>query len=138
MDFSTTIIYLASQESLMSKAMPQEIEVWYLLPALRSELAKILVSEHKLSQKDTANILGITESAISQYLKSKRGKEITFDPKELQKIRETANLIINDHHNLTKYLYNLSVFFRGSETICKLHKKHDDTLSEECKICMED
>jgi uncharacterized protein len=121
----------------MSKAMPQEIEVWYLLPALRSELAKILVSEHNLSQKETAIILGITESAISQYLKSKRGKEITFNKIELQKIRETAKLIISDRPHLTKYLYDLSVYFRGSDTICKLHKRHDESLSEECKICMD-
>ena len=43
----------------MSKTMPQEIEVWYLIPAIRREVANVLIAEHKLKQKMIAVILMI-------------------------------------------------------------------------------
>jgi hypothetical protein len=46
--------------------MPQEIEVWYIIPAIRKELAKRLVQHHEVAQKDVAELLGVTEAAISQ------------------------------------------------------------------------
>ena len=58
--------------------LPQEIEVWYVLPALRREYAKVLIKEHKLSQKGVAEILQVTESAISQYLTGKRASKVKF------------------------------------------------------------
>ena len=122
----------------MSKPMPQEIEVWYLLPALRREIAKILINDHSLSQKKVAKLLGITESAVSQYLKEKRGQEIKFKANDLEKIKDAAKKILDDKANLTKYIYELSVTFRGSKTICELHKKHDENLPDRCDICMEE
>ena len=41
----------------MQETMPQEIEVRYILPAIRRELARVFIEEHKLSQKETAKIL---------------------------------------------------------------------------------
>ena len=119
----------------MPQLMPQEVEVWYLIPALRSELSKIFVRDHKISQRKAAKILGITESAISQYLKSKRGKEIKFSADELKKVRSTAKDIISDPDNSMKHLYRLSKNMRGSDSMCKLHKKRDCSIGEDCDIC---
>ena len=66
--------------------MPQEVELWYLIPALRREIAKILVKDYDLSQVEIAKILKITESAVSQYLKEKRGNELKFTEKEIRKL----------------------------------------------------
>ena len=62
----------------MSKVMPQEIEVWYLIPALRREFTRIFIKDYGLTQKQTADILGITEAAISQYLRLKIANQIKF------------------------------------------------------------
>ena len=51
--------------------LPQEVIVWYLLPALRKELV-LEMKNFKLSQKDIAKKLNITEAAISQYMHNKR------------------------------------------------------------------
>lgn len=120
----------------MVKSMPQEIEVWYILPALRKELAKIFVTEYHLSQKETAQMLGLTESAISQYLNEKRATEVSFSQEDLGKIKETAKKIIRDKENLLKYLYDISMRFRGSKVICDIHRRHDKSLPEDCKVCM--
>lgn len=117
--------------------MPQEIEVWYILPALRKELAKIFVTEYKLSQKETAQMLGLTESAISQYLNEKRATEVSFSQEDLAKIKETAKKIVRDKEQVLKYLYDISTKFRGSQVICDIHRKHDKSLPEDCKVCME-
>ena len=45
--------------------LPQEIEVWYLIPAIRAELAKELLKEG-INQTKIASILNITNAAVSQ------------------------------------------------------------------------
>ena len=50
---------------------PQEIEVWYVLPAIRKELV-VTLKEKNLTQKKIAEFLNITEAAVSQYIKQKR------------------------------------------------------------------
>jgi predicted transcriptional regulator len=58
--------------------IPCELIVWYVLPSIRRELAKELVEKHNLKQAEVARRFGVTDAAISQYLKAKRGtsKEI--------------------------------------------------------------
>ncbi|WP_019178426.1 transcriptional regulator [Methanomassiliicoccus luminyensis] len=53
--------------------IPCELIVWYVLPSIRRELARELVEKHKLTQAEVARRFGVTDAAISQYLKSKRG-----------------------------------------------------------------
>ena len=62
--------------------IPCEVVVWYLLPTIRKELAKKLVSDYGYSQSKVARTFGLTDAAISQYLKNKRGENIvvTADP----------------------------------------------------------
>lgn len=115
--------------------MPQELDVWYLIPAIRRELAIIFTKEKKLSQKETAIILGLTESAISQYLKSKRAEELKFSLKNKEEIRKTAEKIISDKKNSIRYLYELSIKLRSSKCLCNLHREHDKDVSIYCNIC---
>lgn len=116
--------------------MPQEVEVWYLIPALRRELTKIFVKEHNFSQKETAKILGITEAAVSQYLKSKRGSEIKFPKKDVLMIKKIAGNIAKNPKSSMKELYDLCTHFRGSKTLCEMHKKMDKTVPKKCNACV--
>jgi len=50
-----------------------EMLVQDILPTARSLIAKKLISDYGLSQKQVAEKLGITQPAISQYNKSIRG-----------------------------------------------------------------
>lgn len=120
----------------MKQVMPQEVEVWYLLPALRRELTKIMIEEHGLSQKQVAKYLGVSEPAISQYQKSKRAGEIKFSKSDTEKIKKSARKMINDPDHMMKELYALSKQFRGNETICKIHKQKCNHLPDDCDICM--
>ena len=119
----------------MTRIMPQEIEVWYLIPALRKELAKIFIQDFDLSQKKAAEILGITNAAISQYLSSKRGSEIKFSKDEIAKIKKAAREIIGNEKDVMKKIYQLSVSLRGSKAICGIHMSQDKGVEKGCDIC---
>jgi predicted transcriptional regulator len=72
--------------------MSCEIVVWYVLPVLRSEIAKALVKQGK-SQREVAKLLGLTDAAISQYLKDKRGKAEWLDAEVHKMIQQAAKRV---------------------------------------------
>ena len=115
--------------------MPQEIEVWYLIPGIRRELAKTFIEKHNMSQKRISELLNITESAVSQYLKAKRGSEMKFDDGEIQLIEDAARRIVDNHLEANKEIYKLCVSFRGNPSLCEFHKGQDSTVDHDCKLC---
>ena len=116
-------------------SLPQELEIWYLIPALRRELTNIFISEFKLNQKQISKILGITESAVSQYLSSKRGDELKFSKDDLREIKKTAQKIISNKKNFNEHFYKLCIKLRGTENLCRLHRKHDKSVPKNCDLC---
>ncbi len=114
---------------------PQEIEVWYLLPAMRKSLVEIFKRDYKLSQKKSAELLGLTESAVSQYLNSKRAQKIKFLKNEREKIKKAAKDIVTDSKNRRYYFQKLAKSLRGSEVLCKIHRSKDKNLPENCRLC---
>ena len=78
--------------------IPCEIIVWYVLPIVRREVANELVNVHHMSQAEVARKFGVTDAAISQYLKKKRGDSAIIEnsikyPEFIGKIRESASAI---------------------------------------------
>jgi len=68
---------------------PCEIIVWKFLPALRRELVKVMI-KNGVKRKDIAEMFGITESAVSQYLNSKRGMGFMFTEDMKKEIERRA------------------------------------------------
>ena len=120
----------------MSSQMPQEIEVWYILPAIRRELAKSMINDYKLSQKETAGILNITESAVSRYVKSKRAKEVEFTDDAGKKIKLAAGRVIADNKLLMKEIYELCKMAKVTKLLCELHMQHDKSVAKGCDVCL--
>ncbi|PIN89088.1 transcriptional regulator [Candidatus Pacearchaeota archaeon CG10_big_fil_rev_8_21_14_0_10_32_14] len=119
----------------MKQVMPQEIEVWYLIPALRKELAKIFLKDYGMSQKEIANLLGLTESAVSQYIRNKRGNELKFNSSDLKIINLYAKKINDDRKNSLKNIYELCYSLKKNKVLCALHKIHNNKLPKECNLC---
>src|SRR3989344_4509554 len=71
---------------------PQEIETFYIIPALRKQLALQLKS-NGLKQKDIAELLGINSATISQYHSQKRGSQIKFPLCIIKEIKLSAKKI---------------------------------------------
>lgn len=124
----------------MQETMPQEIEVRYILPAIRRELASILIKEHKKSQKEAASILGLTEAAVSQYQHSKRAKEVVFSDNVINEIKKSADKILAEHNNkqsVIAEMYRISNLTTVKHILCDLHRSQSKELSN-CNICFEE
>jgi predicted transcriptional regulator len=74
---------------------PCETIVWYLLPAMRAEIAKSLLDEN-LPQNYAAEKLGISRAAVCQYVKNKRGVETALDEESKKEIKIFAKQIADD------------------------------------------
>ena len=69
---------------------PCEMVVWYIIPAIRSELAKDLL-KLGMKQKKISELMDITQPAVSQYLTDKRGSGIEFNDDVKALIQDFAN-----------------------------------------------
>jgi len=111
---------------------PQEVEVLMILPSIRRELA-IEMKKLGLEQKKIADILGVTEAAISQYIKSKRANKVEFSEKAKEVIRESAKkiknqkIMLSETQNLLKIMHDLGI-------TCKIHKDISN-ISDKCVVC---
>ncbi|MFO8078587.1 MAG: helix-turn-helix domain-containing protein [Thermoplasmatota archaeon] len=76
------------------KQTPCEFMMWNGLPVIRRELAESMINNHDLTQKETAEKLGVTPAAICQYVSGKRGKIRIIDKKILKEIDSSAKKII--------------------------------------------
>ncbi|QQG38995.1 MAG: helix-turn-helix domain-containing protein [Candidatus Woesearchaeota archaeon] len=116
---------------------PREVEVFYIIPALRRELTKALITKNNLSQKQAAKILGLTEAAISQYLNEKRASEVNFTPEITQKINEAAIRLKQNNFLVMKEINDLCEAVIHSKVICNIHKTYDKSLNTKvCEHCL--
>ena len=79
--------------------LPAEIESKTLIPALRAILAKKLADDHNVREEEISKMLGVTQAAISNYIRGTRG-----DPALITKLLsepEVSNLINELTENLS-------------------------------------
>ncbi len=115
------------------KRMPHEIEVWHILPAMRRELAMSLINDCSYTQKQAAEILEITEAAISQYLSHKRAAKVSFDRSVLNEIQAAARNIADGSSVITE-MQRLTSLDMVRALVCRMHKK-EDGLPADCELC---
>jgi len=113
---------------------PCEIIVWKFLPALRRELVKVMI-KNGVKRKDIAEMFGITESAVSQYLNSKRGMGFMFTEDMKKEIERRAIKIACSKKKETVILEvcELCYFLRKRKAFCKIHQDENPSLTE-CNI----
>jgi len=100
---------------------PQEIEVYYIIPGIRSYLSRCM-KENGTNQSEIAELLMIDKATVSQYLSGKRGGKVKFDGGFEMEIRKSAELII-DKESLVRELQRLVVVARRNKTLCQVHKQ---------------
>lgn len=101
---------------------PQEIEVWYILPAIRKKIALKLI-EKDLPQKKVAEIMGITPAAVSQYKKQKRAKEEIFDREMELELEKSVNKISKNKSHLANEIIHLNNLIKKKGIVCKIYNK---------------
>ncbi len=113
-------------------ALPQEIEVWYLIPAIRRELARLLTRKHGLSYEKAGEILGVSKAAVSQYLSRKRARGIKFPDKIKQEIEKSAIRIARNEKLAVKEMLRLLGLMKKSGFSCEICKKYNEGIIKKC------
>ncbi|NLK25656.1 MAG: transcriptional regulator [Euryarchaeota archaeon] len=120
--------------------IPCELIVWYILPSIRRELAKELVHNHKLTQAEVARRFGVTDAAISQYLKSKRGinKELENSGKygEFKAEVERAAQRIMDGSDIVTETCRVCEMIKRSGMLVRIYEIHTGLEAPQC-VCPE-
>jgi predicted transcriptional regulator len=122
---------------------PCETVVQYVLPVFRCLVAKELVERHKFSQVETADKLGTTQAAISQYFSSRRGekrmKVVQSVPSIRSAAKKMAKEIATGRTSADEVMANfcsLCLSLRKRGLMCDLHREM--TCDEEtCEICLQ-
>lgn len=100
---------------------PQEIEVWYVLPAIRKAFALELIKSG-LAQKNVAHILGVTEAAISQYKKEKRAQNLVFNAVIDAEIKNSVLMLRDKPETIFKEMMRINKLVKTSGLFCELHR----------------
>lgn len=122
--------------------LPCEIAVKTVVPAIRATLAQELVEKYELKQNQAAEILGISQSAVSKYTRQVRGHVIEIDNiKEVQPlIDEMVDLLVNGNRERAKFLKlfcQTCLTIRRKGLMCQFCQKADPRIViEECKFCI--
>ena len=123
--------------------LPAEIESKTLIPALRAILAKKLAEDHNVREEEISKMLGVTQAAVSNYIRGTRG-----DPALIAKLlseQQVATLIDELTENLSSDMaytpsslskfIGLCNYIKSSLLICDIHHNLESDIDE--KICKE-
>ena len=124
--------------------LPSEIESKSLIPALHAIIAKKLANEYKIREDQISKMLGVTQAAISNYIRGTRG-----DPELIKKLlaeKQVSEIIIEICDNiatdksytpstLAKFI-GLCNYIKSSLLICDIHHNLESDIDEAiCKEC---
>jgi len=124
--------------------LPAEIESKTLIPALRAILAKELANKYHIREDEISKMLGVTQAAISNYIRGTRG-----DPKLIEKLlaeKQVSEMIDDITNNLSsdkaytpsslsKFI-SLCNYIKSSLLICDIHHNLESNIDDEvCKEC---
>ena len=118
--------------------LPSEIEAKSLIPAIRAILAKKLIIEYDLKEEVVANVLGITQAAVSNYLRGTRG-DVELISKLMHMVDDIArDLSTNKAYtpNTMAKLIELFNYMRYTFIICDVHHRIESNIDEQvCEQC---
>ena len=120
--------------------LPAEIETRTSVPAIRALIARKLVKEHRMNQQGVAQLLGVTQAAVSNYLRGRRGS--IFNESDLMKIEDVVNeicsmMVENDSPpNIIAKFNDACRIIRQNRMLCDVHKQLDPSIDVAgCHVC---
>ena len=113
--------------------LPQEIEVWYIIPVIRREMAISFSKEHKISYDNIASMMGLTKAAISQYLAGKRVERIKMHPKAIEEVKNSCKRIIKNKSSTSKEILRILEIIKKKKLHCELCGERIDGELHNCK-----
>jgi predicted transcriptional regulator len=122
--------------------LPCEVAVQTVLPAIRSLMARTILEKHGMKEKQVAEILGLSQSAISRYTTKDRGNIITLEnvPEVRTLIDRMIHVLLyekpNQNTEVLELICQTCKTIREKGLMCELcQKKTKDKLIEICAFC---
>jgi len=112
--------------------LPQEIEVWYIIPAIRKELAKQLTGKFELSYEKAGIILGISKAAISQYLSNKRANKVKLNVAIKREIAKSAKVLFGNPKMAIVEMQRILKIMKDTKCSCDVCKKYNKDVLGYC------
>ncbi|MFZ5955201.1 MAG: transcriptional regulator [Nanoarchaeota archaeon] len=114
-------------------SLPQEIEVWYVIPAIRKELAKNLVKNQGMTYEKTGEVLGISKSAVSQYFSNKRASKLKLPELIKSEINRSSKIIAKDPKKVLVEIERILKLIKSKKCSCSICKKYNPEILKFCK-----
>jgi len=121
---------------------PCEMVVNKILPSVRGELVRILSAEHGMRQTEIAEMLGITQASVSQYLNSSRGRDkllLEIFPEIETDMKDVARDMLGDVNNTDKKQISFKLWCNICTKILTDEKfftyLKNQNVVDECAIC---
>ena len=112
---------------------PCEVIVWYLLPTIRKDLAIEMIATHGYSQRKAAQTLGVTDAAVSQYIRSKRAKLVIDNEQYIEHIKASAKVIVDDGLDSAVEMCKICGVVTAENMLSELYKEQG--VSDGCYQC---
>ena len=113
--------------------LPQEIEVWYIIPTIRRCLALELVKSYHLTLEETGKIIGVSKSAVSQYINKKRAEKIKVNKEMINEIKKSAEKIAEKNELGLSEILRLVKIAKEKGIACDTCKKYNKGILNICK-----
>ena len=91
---------------MLNLILPCEVGVKTVLPAVKAIMARSIVEKNGLNEKQTAELLGLSQSAVSRYVGRERGNLLTLEnsTEVLALIDQMVTSLIKEPNNKTEIL----------------------------------
>lgn len=125
----------------MPMILPEELASKSVIPALRALIVKRLVEDHGMTQQEAAQLLGVTQPAVSKYLHEKRGAAIRLiGIREIdQATTEIAEMVSSQKAKPIEVMSRIEAaceYVRRNRYMCDLHKKLEPGMDiDSCHVC---
>jgi len=124
--------------------MPCEVAVKSVVPSIRAFVATELTQSYNMKQNDVAELLGITQTAVSKYTRQVRGAVLKIDQtEEIQSMmKKIASQLANGdirRQDLVVKFCEVCKTVRKEGIMCHLCKRSDPTINvKTCLVCKSD
>lgn len=118
----TKIFFLSISPISSFDSMKHDVEIMAeILPSVRAEIARELIFSYKLTQSDVSKVLGVSQPAVSQYVRQIRGTKVMYDGALRQQIKSLCEKLVNEKTqvDIENELYNIARFVVRSKTVKK-------------------
>jgi len=121
--------------------IPCEVAVKSVIPALRALVAKELTQKYDMKQNDVANLLGVTQAAVSKYNRHVRGRVLDIEKiDDVQPIiLEIVDLLASKRASrdaiIAKFCFACQIV-REKRLMCHLCERYDPSINVKlCIVC---